>query len=65
MPDVRSLAHLVPNVRLCKGIYVEPESLQFRDYDVVRAKFVETLDALLESGSYVAIATHDHWLIDR
>ena len=32
---------------------------------MVRAKFVETLDALLESGSYVAIPTHDHLLIDR
>jgi proline dehydrogenase len=65
LSDVRALARLVPNVRLCKGIYVEPEAVQFRDYEEVRMKFLETLDALLESGSYVAVATHDEVLIER
>jgi proline dehydrogenase len=62
--DVRNLADLKPSVRLCKGIYVEPPSIQFRDYDAVRASFVEALDALFETGAYVGIATHDEYLID-
>ena len=62
--DVRSLADLKPSVRLCKGIYVEPPSIQFREYDAVRASFVEALDGLFESGAYVGIATHDEYLID-
>jgi proline dehydrogenase len=62
--DVRSLADLKPSVRLCKGIYVEPPSIQFRDYDAVRASFVEALHALFEIGAYVGIATHDEYLID-
>jgi proline dehydrogenase len=62
--DARNLADLKPSVRLCKGIYVEPPSIQFRDYEAVRASFVEALDALLQTGAYVGIATHDEYLID-
>ncbi|MFL5952617.1 MAG: proline dehydrogenase family protein [Gaiellaceae bacterium] len=51
------------NVRLCKGIYVEPESIAFRDYEAVRANYIRSLEALVEQGSYVAIATHDEHLI--
>ena len=61
--DVRSLAGLRPNVRLCKGIYVEPPSIAFVDDETVRANFVRSLDALLDAGSYVGVATHDEWLI--
>jgi proline dehydrogenase len=63
--DVWNLADLKPSVRLCKGIYVEPPSIQFRDYEAVRASFVKALEALLQSGSYVGIATHDEYLIDE
>ncbi|MBX5474521.1 MAG: proline dehydrogenase family protein [Thermoleophilia bacterium] len=61
--DVRALADLRPNVRLCKGIYVEPPSLAYTDAEAVRASFVRALDALLDAGAYVGIATHDEWLI--
>jgi proline dehydrogenase len=63
LADVRALADLQPNVRLCKGIYVEPQSIAFTDAEAVRVSFVQCLDALLESGSYVAAATHDERLI--
>jgi proline dehydrogenase len=63
--DVRGLADLKPSVRLCKGIYVEPPTIQFRDYEAVRASFVKALDALFETGAYVGIATHDEYLIDE
>src|SRR5581483_2527232 len=63
LDDIRSLADLVPNVRLCKGIYVEPPSIAYTDYDAVRANYVRGLDALLAAGAYVGIATHDEWLI--
>jgi proline dehydrogenase len=51
------------NVRLCKGIYVEPLEVAFRDPDEVRGSFLAALDALLDQGSYVGIATHDEQLI--
>jgi proline dehydrogenase len=61
--DIRDLAPLRPNVRLCKGIYVEPAAIAFRDYDAVRANYVRSLEELLAARCYVGIATHDEWLI--
>ena len=34
--DIRELAPYTPNVRLCKGIYVEPELIAYQDYEEVR-----------------------------
>ncbi len=65
LDDVEALADLTPNVRLCKGIYLEPSELAFQEFDEVRDNYVETLGALLEAGFYVGIATHDEWLIDE
>jgi proline dehydrogenase len=65
LDDVRALADLEPNVRLCKGIYIEPPSIAFTDYDAVRANYVRCLDALLDAGAYVGVATHDEWLIGQ
>ncbi len=53
------------NVRLCKGIYVEPPELAFRDFEAVRASYVRALDTLLDGGCYVGIATHDEWLVEQ
>ena len=53
------------SVRLCKGIYVEPEAIQFRDEDEVRSAFMRTLETLLDGGCYAAVATHDELLVDR
>jgi proline dehydrogenase len=53
------------SVRLCKGIYVEPESIQFRDDRDVRDSFVRALETLLDGDCYAAIATHDEWLVDQ
>jgi proline dehydrogenase len=63
LDDVRDLADLKPNVRLCKGIYVEPSSIAYTDHDAVRASYMRCLDALLDAGAYVGVATHDEWLI--
>ncbi len=63
--DVRVLAELRPNVRLCKGIYLEPAEIAFRDFDSVRANFVQALEALWDAGCYVGVATHDEWLLDQ
>ena len=65
LDDVHAIADLTPNVRLCKGIYVEPPSLAYTDYDAVRANYVKALDALLDGGAYVGVATHDEWLITQ
>ena len=61
--DVGAVADLNPSVRLCKGIYVEPGEIAFRDYEAVRANFMRALEELIASGCFVEIATHDEWLI--
>ena len=63
--DLRSIADLVPNVRLCKGIYLESPLVAYQDFQEVRDNYVALLDTLLGLGSYVGIATHDEWLIQR
>ena len=50
-------------MRLCKGIYIEPPELAYRDFGAVRANYVRSLAALLDAGCYVGIATHDEWLV--
>lgn len=50
------------NVRLCKGIYIEPREVAWKGYETVRLNFVETLKKLFRRGIYVGIATHDEYL---
>jgi proline dehydrogenase len=64
LDDIDSLVDLGPDVRLCKGIYVEPPAIAYTDYDAVRANFMKAFHVLgAIDGSHVAIATHDEWLI--
>jgi proline dehydrogenase len=65
LSDIEALAELTPNIRLCKGIYLESEEIAFHGFEEVRESFVRALDALLRAGSYVGIATHDEWLIEE
>ncbi|MFW5773236.1 MAG: proline dehydrogenase family protein [Tangfeifania sp.] len=68
--DLKKLSELntekVPlNFRLCKGIYIEPEKIAYRNYDEVRAHFMEDLEFMFQNKMYAAIATHDKYLIDN
>ncbi len=61
--DVEALRALAPNYRLCKGIYVEPEAIAYKDADEIRRNYLAALDAMFDAGSYVGIATHDERLV--
>jgi len=63
LTDIAELADLRPNVRVCKGIYVEPAEIAYQEFETVRMNFVEAVGALLDAGGYVAVATHDDWVI--
>ena len=63
LDDIAALAELRPSVRICKGIYLEPAALAFTDAEAIRVNFLRCLDALLDAGCYVGVATHDEWLI--
>jgi proline dehydrogenase len=61
--DASALANPGTNVRLCKGIYLEPRPIAYEERDIIRNAFVHALEILLEGGAYVGIATHDEWLV--
>jgi proline dehydrogenase len=65
LADVDALADLRPNVRVCKGIYIESPEIQYREYGAVPMSFMTIVEALLDAGSYVGVATHDKWLIEE
>lgn len=52
------------NIRLCKGIYIEPESISYKKKSVINEHFIEDMEYMLYNRFYSAIATHDHLLID-
>lgn len=60
--DIDGLPAEKPNVRICKGIYVEPRTIAWKGFDTIRANYVQALDKLLSRGVYTGIATHDEYL---
>ena len=65
LADIDQLADLKPSVRVCKGIYLESPEIAYQDPETIRENFVDCVEALLENGSYVAVATHDEWVIEE
>lgn len=53
------------NFRLCKGIYIEPEKVAFKNYEQVRQHFLEDLEFMFQHKMYAGIATHDKYLIEN
>jgi len=65
LADIDGLPAEGANVRLCKGIYVEPRRIAWKGYETVRANFVAALEKLVARGVYVGVATHDEYLACR
>jgi len=63
--DARRVAAVGGNVRVCKGIYVEPAAIAFQDREEIRGSYMRMVEALVSAGSYVGIATHDPALVER
>jgi proline dehydrogenase len=53
----------IANVRLCKGIYIEPHDLAYQDPELVNRNYVQMLELALTQGEFVGIATHDERLL--
>jgi proline dehydrogenase len=65
LTDVRNLMKngIPTNIRLCKGIYVEPRELAFKDPSLINENFTMVLAETLRQKAYVGIATHDERLV--
>lgn len=61
--DVNELIKIRANIRLCKGIYVEPRNLAYKDKNIINYNFNFCLEKLLSAKCYLGIATHDEKLI--
>ncbi|MCJ7555120.1 MAG: proline dehydrogenase family protein [Ignavibacteriaceae bacterium] len=63
--DVVILNKLGTTYRICKGIYVEPSIIAYKDKQAIRDNFMKALKEMFKNGNYVGIATHDKYLIDE
>lgn len=63
--DARRAAAAGANVRVCKGIYVEPPEIALQGREEIRDSYSGLVEYLLERGSYVGVATHDPILVRR
>ena len=67
--DIEGLADLNSkenplNFRICKGIYVEPEAIAYKDRQEVVNHFLNDIEIMLKNKMYPAIATHDSAVVD-
>ena len=61
--DIRAATGKHTDFRICKGIYLEPENIAHVKYwDIVHGTN-DAIDAMLDSGAYTAIASHDNPVI--
>jgi proline dehydrogenase len=51
--------------RICKGIYLESEDIAHTTRPTIIAATNACIDAVIASGSYLAIASHDHPIINH
>jgi proline dehydrogenase len=63
--DIEHLIELGARVRLCKGAYLEPDTVAYPDKKDVDAHYVRLLERLLLHGNYPGIATHDEKIISQ
>jgi proline dehydrogenase len=65
LADIAAVTLSGANIRICKGIYVEPRDAAWKGYATVRANYLHALEAMIAQGIYAAIATHDEYLVCR
>lgn len=61
--DIERLRPFHPNLRLCKGAYLEPPDIAFPTKKEVDHNFCKLIVQHLENGDYLAVATHDEQII--
>ena len=61
--DVAAIGDIPPNVRIVKGVYVEPRKIAYKDPRIINKNYMHLAETLLEKGAYVAFATHDELLV--
>jgi proline dehydrogenase len=52
--DIAELPRDSANVRICKGIYIEPRGVAWKGYETVRANYLAALEKMITQGVYAA-----------
>ena len=65
LKDVLELLALRPAIRVCKGIYNEAETVALKDRRAIRDNYMKIVALVANGDGYLAMATHDSWLVDR
>lgn len=66
--DIQSIAQKIgknADYRICKGIYLEPEEISHTERQPIIKASNDCIDAMLDAGAYVGIASHDHPVINH
>ncbi len=65
LTDIRGLMQngTPTNIRLCKGIYVEPRHIAYKNRELINKNFTFLLTELIRKKAFVGIATHDERLV--
>jgi proline dehydrogenase len=61
--DINKLLPIRPNLRICKGIYVEPYLVAYKDKQIINQNFAYIIEKLLINNCYTGIATHDEKVV--
>jgi proline dehydrogenase len=65
LSDVRMLMSSDTNLRICKGVYVEPRKLAYKEMPIINDNYMAIVELMLSNGGYAGIATHDEVLVWR
>jgi len=63
--DIQRLAPGPLDVRLVKGIYLEPASIAHTEAEPIRVAYIECLELLCQRAATLSLATHDDGLAAR
>jgi len=65
LADIRGLMQngTPTNFRICKGIYIEPRAIAYKNRELINKNYTFLLHEMLRHNAYVGIATHDERLV--
>ena len=61
--DIQNLAKQKGNFRLCKGIYIEPREIAYKDGEIVNNNLAQLVETAFRNNCYAGIATHDEKVV--
>lgn len=67
LDDINTLENEIGKLadyRICKGIYLESEEIAHTEKKAITSATIDCMNAMLDAGAYVGIATHDIPIID-